>query len=511
MPLERIDEDSFEQIHIDVDADNFDDDGASDDDASCDAVEQSSLVMELPSLTIPPALDGASEDFDKNADCDALMVDDVNPVGSNLHDTNYPGLDGRVRCDLLNATKDKPLCTREPLHIVETNVFDDPPEEASLAQRLSNNLQIAITNLQPRQRLTDTAISSVLDLVPQMSIQVLDGSYLSHDNYCETSTGRLRVKDGVRKILAPVPLKHPSLHWCLGVFDLELKTITLYNSWPHEQYSTAARSILMRCGEHMSRQNPQYEGPWKWHEFLEFPQQDNAWDCGIFALVAAIHIMLDMSLPTIIDGTLWRSLLLTLVNKAGGTQMPQACTSAAANVELSGEVKDDIDFAKLQSSVLSINSLFDNLQTMSGLTRAVLGQIVIQIHKSSADCNLDSYIRTLDAFSSSREFAQIPAEHTKALSASLTRTKADLVVRSKDVARQREYYEFLTNVWNAGIDFVDLERSEATRSKRELDWMKRAHIASERTSIASLQAGLDRRREALSLAAGTRLADSRRS
>lgn len=510
-PLERIDEDSFEQIHIDIDADGFDDNGASDDDGSCDHVEESSLVMELPSLTVPPTLDGASEDFDKPADCHGQMVDDVNLVDSNLHTTKHPGLDGGVSCDLLNATKDKPLCTRESPHIIESDVFDGPPEEVSLAQRLSSDLQIAIANLQPYQRLTDTAISSILNLVPQVSIQVLDGSYLSHDNYCATSTGRLRIKDGVRKIVTPVPLKHPSLHWCLGVFDLELKTITLYNSWPHEQYSAVARSILMRCGEHISRQNSQHEGPWEWHEASKFPQQDNGWDCGIFVLVAAIHIILDMSLPTIIDGTLWRSLLLTLVNKAGGTQMSQACTSTFVSVSLADEVKDEMDFAKLQSSISSINSLLDNLQAMFGVIRAVLGQVVIQTHKRSADRDPDSYIRTLDAFSSSRGFAQIPAEHTACLMASLTRTRAGLVARSKDAARQREYYEFLTKVWNAGVDFVDSGRSEAVQSKWELDKMKTAHLESEEMSIASLQAGLDRRKEAFRLIAGTRPTGTRHS
>lgn len=508
MPLERIDEESFEHIHTDVDDGGFDDDGA-----SCDDVDESSLVIQLPSYPKPLMLDGVSAGCDIRADRDAIMTDDGNSIDSNLQDQNDPGLDGRVGCDQSpathNASKDKPLCTEEPSHINETDVFDGPLDEKSLAQRLPSNLQIATANLQPCEWLTDATISSVLDLVPRVSIQILSGSYLTEDNYCTIGTGRLRIRNGATKVVAPVPLKYPSLHWCLGVFDLGLKTVTLYNSWPHEQYSAVARSVLMRCGDHISQQNPQYEGPWEWHEALEFPQQDNGWDCGVFTLVAAIHIMLDITPPTIINGTLWRSLFLTLVNKVGLAQTPQACTSASASVTAKEEAKDDADFAKLQSSVLSINSVLDNLQTMSGVIRAVLGQIVIQIHKGFADCDLDGYIRTLDAFSSSRELAQIPAEHTKALMTSLARTREGLVARSKVVARQREYHESLTKVWNAGVDFVDLSRSAATQSKREVDKMMSAYVAREQTSIASLQAGLDRRREALNLAVGTRPAETK--
>lgn len=461
--LERIDENLFEHFYKPLTY-SGDDGGGFNNNKICDDVEdcnsdKSSEIIHPPSSNVLLIVDGASEDLH---DRTTFAVDDNSSLDPSQYSTKQLVSDGRVDCDINsaphNAGKDKSLCTKDPLHIIKIDADDGPLEEVSPAQRLSSNLQFAIANLQPRQCLTDAAICSVLDLVPQVSIQVLSGSYLSDDSHSTIGAGRLRIKLGVSKIIAPIPLQHPSLHWCLGVFDLELKTITLYNSWRHEQYLTTAKSILMRCGEHLSRQNPQHNGPWEWCEAVEFPQQANGWDCGVFVLVAAIHVMLDMSIPTIIDGALWRSLLLTLVNRAGSGQMPQACTSASANAEIRGEVNDDADFAKQRSF---IKSSIDHLHIMSGATRAILGQIMIQIHKSSADPNLDT-------FSSSQDFARITVEHTAAPMASLTKTRHGLMTRSKDVARRREYYEVLAGVWSAGADFLDLERERALQCYRSL-------------------------------------------
>lgn len=399
------------------------------------------------------SLDGDGGSFNLSALRDAGEDD------SDCHDGLYGDLDAE------NATtphrQSRVPSTRDKTAII---IEDDVEGDAILPTRFRADLRHIMDKLQAGQCLSDDTISSLLDLVPSPNFQVMSGALFGSD----VLRSRLRVRDGISKIIAPVFLCLPIAHWGPGVFDLDQVSIELHNSVRTEEFSNAGKRQLLRIGDCLLQHNTDIKGPWTFREALDMPQQSNGWDCGIFVVVAAIHILLDLPLPHAIDGTLWRSLLRHLV-QTSDTPEPETGDINATMVELDGVDKLSAEefFAAEPRLATHIREALRHLQAMRIAMKATIGHITFQAHKTKERREGDEDVYALDEFAKSR-VADLLARRCEGLSNKWRMAKEEALQKQKRLLRLHENYELLSRLWMRGIEFIEERKRSIDSSRKSL-------------------------------------------
>ncbi|KAL8749569.1 MAG: hypothetical protein Q9184_006757 [Pyrenodesmia sp. 2 TL-2023] len=245
-------------------------------------------------------------------------ADDVNAGDDDDDDAVIEGL---IRGEgLENAAVDLDgHATNNPATASTTVQPDDPPE---------STVKRAIFSLQPRQRLTTTCIELLMKTFNLGDLRIFDPAYID----CKNPQPKPALGIPPNKTLL-IPLYHQDGHghWTLAAV-VNNTTAYFYNSWTsrkYEQQAYKALDVFCRSQSSVPESQPKLQlRPCK------CPQQDNADDCGIFVLVAALNIMAQQPIPDSIDSQSWRLIFQAALD----VSKPLSSIEASLRVEqLKGE------------------------------------------------------------------------------------------------------------------------------------------------------------------------------
>lgn len=170
------------------------------------------------------------------------------------------------------------------------------------------DLQGALSSLEPQGLLSSTALELILKLLPREETFIFDPSYFNPDNPRRIETSR--ISNQIRKLYLPIHLKSKA-HWTFAILNRDRKRIEYYDSLSGDNGIATISSSLIdsiwidRKGE---------DQPWTF-ENQSGPTQPNLWDCGIYVLFVAFIRTIDpaQSLPSSIDGSLWREIFRNML------------------------------------------------------------------------------------------------------------------------------------------------------------------------------------------------------
>lgn len=164
--------------------------------------------------------------------------------------------------------------------------------------------QEALERLQDGCRLNDEAIHAVLERITPSTFRIIELSLPPSGRWDDWARAErhYNLDFGTTNVL--VPLYTPRLeHWALLRFNLENSRVTLFDSYragmrPNEVEAMTI-AIAKAIGRDWAAEN------WRF-KIIDMPQQRDDIECGIFLLVASLHIVADMPLPEQLNPRLWR-------------------------------------------------------------------------------------------------------------------------------------------------------------------------------------------------------------
>lgn len=96
-----------------------------------------------------------------------------------------------------------------------------------------------------------------------------------------------------------VPINYPNNHWTLGVFYMEEKQLTIYDSQGNHDENAVNNLWMFLDNEYRSKTNQGLPGDWVYERDHRTPLQSNGDDCGVFICLYADF--LSLNLPLIFD------------------------------------------------------------------------------------------------------------------------------------------------------------------------------------------------------------------
>ncbi|KAK4096877.1 hypothetical protein N658DRAFT_501052 [Parathielavia hyrcaniae] len=163
----------------------------------------------------------------------------------------------------------------------------------------------SLSTLQPGAWLNDDIVNGALHLLQAATnneVQVID-----------SLRGKLpAIRTDFRRTKSLLPMQIHGNHWVLGVYE-DPTGLLIYDSLPSNEASEVvaireAKIFLEKISE-MNRADPP-------EVMMTSPlRQTNGYDCGVFAIVAAFHNVMDLNIdPLQIDAALWREVLGRLLS-----------------------------------------------------------------------------------------------------------------------------------------------------------------------------------------------------
>ena len=204
--------------------------------------------------------------------------------------------------------------------------------ENSVMDELSNNPNAtfdlpstdrrgASDTLQPGQWLSATAIELLLSHWHyQEDFRLVDSSYLDVNHPEEIlRKPALRLMGALRLLL---PLNHGN-HWTLLLFDFDQRTIHHYDSLAAASSCADARRAAFYVVEHLGEDKESFA-----FTSDSVYRQENGYDCGVCVLVMALHLLVNMPIPTTYDCSLWRVIFIALLRGEEPVASLKAYTTA---------------------------------------------------------------------------------------------------------------------------------------------------------------------------------------
>lgn len=173
----------------------------------------------------------------------------------------------------------------------------------------------AADSLQPQQDLASDALHLVFEAIASQNdgCCIFDSLWYNieaeHPRQIQLPSSAL----GCRT--AFLPLHHrTNHHWTLAMLDLTAYEIHYYDSMPSKPAGHHERiaSRLIKSLDGIKANDSNYPSPWTFiHE--DAAVQPNCFDCGIYVLVNAYYLISGLSVPTAVDGAIWRKVFRLLV------------------------------------------------------------------------------------------------------------------------------------------------------------------------------------------------------
>lgn len=176
-----------------------------------------------------------------------------------------------------------------------------------------NDLDRSVLNLQPGKPLTATTIVTIIDILAPhpVDVCVLDPAKYAIDSQAPEFH---LPKSNPRPQQILIPLHHAKLkHWTLAHIDISRKAISHYDSLP-QSATVDSRSEIIGSKLHRSCQILDGTGE-EWSIFHEdTPKQPNTYDCGIYVILIACHLLHQLPIPGHIGGSVWRLVFIEILS-----------------------------------------------------------------------------------------------------------------------------------------------------------------------------------------------------
>ena len=169
------------------------------------------------------------------------------------------------------------------------------------------NRQAGLQTLQPGEQLSSTTINDVLSCMRPADCYIFDPLFFNGASAHKFSN-RFQIEDTITKILVPIHDLQRK-HWYLAVVTMTDSTIKIFDSATCSEQSLSHSTRLQALA---SRIRPQQQ---VWDVQLAVcPQQPNTYDCGIYTIVNALHLMAQIPPPATYDCAMWRLICRLLLN-----------------------------------------------------------------------------------------------------------------------------------------------------------------------------------------------------
>lgn len=174
----------------------------------------------------------------------------------------------------------------------------------------------AVQSLNPKQLVSATAIELAMRTIfpcDDGCVRFLDPSYIDIRNPVSVrKKPPLRLQATHRHLLVPI---NSNNHWSLAHIDVSNQTISYYDSWPDTETQTRAREAISIFVKHL--ESGLDKSKWSFNVGMS-AVQDNSYDCGVFLLVNALHLVLSdfkhLDPKISVDCTLWRKVFQSVIN-----------------------------------------------------------------------------------------------------------------------------------------------------------------------------------------------------
>ncbi|KAL8798205.1 MAG: hypothetical protein Q9182_006864 [Xanthomendoza sp. 2 TL-2023] len=256
-----------------------------------------------------PALSSASSHMEPKTD-DDLSVQWVNKDGEGLPNVNFAArhISADTRADGTLRLEDRRLPTTDR--------------------------EGALSTLRAGEWVSATAIELVLSMCFVDGVRVFHGFSLLHPTIADRRA---------RSQIILLPIHHQS-HWILAKVDVESRLITMYDFLSDALIGVAEQALLHFC-------TPLVDDKSTWSFIaVHSPTQNNNYDCGVFLLITALHILAQLDVPSSYNCDMWRTIFEAMLG--GSNQAPTYQTSEQAVEHHVNDTHSFLclrDFARFQS------------------------------------------------------------------------------------------------------------------------------------------------------------------
>ncbi|KAI4265803.1 MAG: hypothetical protein L6R38_009167 [Xanthoria sp. 2 TBL-2021] len=199
-------------------------------------------------------------------------------------------------------------------HDISTDVYADGTLRLENRRLPTTDREGAVGTLRPGEWLSATAIELVLSMCFVQEVRVYHGFSLLQPS----TSDRL----GQPKIIL-LPIHHQS-HWILAKVGVESRLITLYDFLSDALVGLAKQALLHFC-------TPLADDIASWSFIaVHSPTQTNDYDCGVFLLITALHILAGSDLPSSYNCSVWRTIFEAML---GGSNNAPTCQTSEETME----------------------------------------------------------------------------------------------------------------------------------------------------------------------------------
>lgn len=268
-----------------------------------------------------PATETLDSSIARRFDLNGILTENVEVPSLN----NIPSLDSSSSTE--SPRQGQPV----PPTIIQRSQIRSPDHTSSLESVRENSVMDellpstdrlgASDTLQPGQWLSATAIELVLShWHHQEDFRLVDSSYLDVNHPEEIlKKPPLRLMGALRLLL---PLHHGN-HWTLLLFDFDQRTVHHYDSLAAASSCADARRAAFCVVEHLGED----KGSFAFTSDSVY-RQGNGYDCGVCVLVMALHLLVNMRIPTTYDCRSWRVIFIALLRGEEPVESLKAYTTA---------------------------------------------------------------------------------------------------------------------------------------------------------------------------------------
>ncbi|KAI4122943.1 MAG: hypothetical protein LQ338_005536 [Usnochroma carphineum] len=265
----------------------------------------------------------------------------------------------------------------------------------------------AIESLQPGGRLTTTCIQLVLDAFDPERFRIVDHAYID----CRNPRPRPALRASSQSnMLAPIHLEDARGHWTLAT--IQSGTACFYDSAlapAHEKRARKALNVFYQSQQQPKASSSSSQLAFKVHDC---PQQNNDFDCGVFILVAALHIVADRPFPDCIDGSTWRFIFRAALDVlgTGGVSDTNVCckdgglaasnrTEIARRQHFQSYLRQRLDglqrkLTNLEDKVKEIQNVSTTLNTLQERRKEIHDDLTTELAEWDTDCEHLAYMES---------------------------------------------------------------------------------------------------------------------
>jgi len=284
------------------------------------------------------------------------------------------------------------------------------------------DIEKAIKSTIGSQWLNDEAVQRVLQVFETDDAHVLDPLLVEDDS---SRSKRIQLH-GKTIILAPLAQNN---HWTISHIDLSQRRIEYYDSLADSKYAADAekrlsaflRSVSVKDNLADGAVEPQSVSDWAFCRVV-CAIQPNFNDCGIYALVNALHLLARMAPPSKIFAAMWRVLFRVIISadhySSGVTPMasiadlPNAATAERPSPPQANEVT--LKNVGLAGNLRRAQQINQQLQWELAQARVHIEHLEEARNHCQAACDLFGTLRTMTDLETKKRSAEESMEKSRA-------------------------------------------------------------------------------------------------